>query len=912
MPIITNDGYNDVNLDQRRSSSIVPADTYYHQAPPDQQKLKNAMEFAQAAERLGSSIQSATAQIGNAIKSGEAEKEKNDLMRVDDMVASIRAEQADGVPQAVQANPMLAEMSTTAQARVNEHLGALDAKDRLSAIQEEYAQSGLWNNPEGSKAFFAAKDKEAAEMASSQPFYGGSYYKHFSSGLQALSHHAATQRAGEYQKMQFEDMGNQYIQGVVGQYDSRNPQEPGVSNTAPYNFVDGKAVSAAVEQAKSQLPTFARGTNPADIASSMSGADEQRNNIQVRAFLAKGGHELNPSQSAWCAAFVGSCLEQAGIKPLTSNVATSYLKWGQGVDATSAQKGDVVVLDRGLQAGQTGGHIGIATGRVDGNGNIEYISGNQDNKVTTTWVAGDKVNVRRGTPETSAGAMASSPAQSVNTVVNRIIGVESKGDPTAQNRNSSAGGLGQFTDSTWLASVKTYAPEMKGKSDAEILAMKKDSSPEGVAFQQKILTGFTKRNASVVASVGAEVTPGNIYLVHFAGEGGGKSLLKASDGTKVEQVLSPDAVKANPFLRGKTVGELKQWAAEKMGQPYHAEGAAQNFSRGLDREWGASSGLGNVMRRDAMAKAAVDYALKTGDTRPIDAFPPELVTPGIQANFESARRHAQDFSYQKTQREAHAKKVAEEEQTETLIQSMNEKILRNEPINPGIDARNQDGSVNNKAVEWARTHQWTDMYVNPDQSASKRMNMEEDISLAYSKGDFKSLGFEKEPSKKELRDAIWSNKEMRHEDKDKLIKHLDKTIQLGQVVDAPDTNRVYKTYVGTFLDVVEKNMMVSLENKLGNPTEFKSKAREFFEENVRLEMKALADSYPDGIPASERSRVLKTVAKETIDHVKLLTESVSKGSSADKPDAAKPLTTQSGKKAEATKDAEGNIIVNYK
>jgi hypothetical protein len=41
-------------------------------------------------------------------------------------------------------------------------------------------------------------------------------------------------------------------------------------------------------------------------------------------------------------------------------------------------------------------------------------------------------------------------AKAIQAVVAQIIGVESDGDPNAKNKRSSATGLGQFLDETWL------------------------------------------------------------------------------------------------------------------------------------------------------------------------------------------------------------------------------------------------------------------------------------------------------------------------------------------------------------------------------------------------------------------------------------------------------------------------------
>lgn len=150
----------------------------------------------------------------------------------------------------------------------------------------------------------------------------------------------------------------------------------------------------------------------------------------------------------------------------------------------------------------------------------------------------------------------------VNRVVQKIIGVESGGNASAKNPNSSASGLGQFIDSTWLTTVRKYRPDLAGQSDSALLAMKTDP-----ALGREMTTRFTEENANGLKSNGVAVTPGNLYLAHFAGLGGAIRVNTASDGESVAAVLGPSVVKANSFLQGKTVGDLKQWAAKKMGGP---------------------------------------------------------------------------------------------------------------------------------------------------------------------------------------------------------------------------------------------------------------------------------------------------------------------------------------------------------
>lgn len=140
-----------------------------------------------------------------------------------------------------------------------------------------------------------------------------------------------------------------------------------------------------------------------DLAMSKLGEHERINRADIEQYLRTGGHGMDPVKVSWCAAFVGASLEQAGIKSIPAqrggNIATSYLRWGDSVnDKSKAQRGDVLVENRGLSAGQTGGHLGMATGKVrmqDGRLQIQMVSGNFSNSVKTNWEDASEVSVRR-------------------------------------------------------------------------------------------------------------------------------------------------------------------------------------------------------------------------------------------------------------------------------------------------------------------------------------------------------------------------------------------------------------------------------------------------------------------------------------------------------------------------------------
>lgn len=144
-------------------------------------------------------------------------------------------------------------------------------------------------------------------------------------------------------------------------------------------------------------------------------------------------------------------------------------------------------------------------------------------------------------------------------LADQIIGVESGGDPYARNPRSSAGGLGQFIDSTWLSMLAKHRPDLTGSPD-ELLALK--TSPE---LSRQMTDAYAKDNGEILSKSGIPVTPGNTYLAHFAGPDGAVKVLGADPAMPVSSILGMGVVKANPFLANMTAGDLQAWAGKKMG-----------------------------------------------------------------------------------------------------------------------------------------------------------------------------------------------------------------------------------------------------------------------------------------------------------------------------------------------------------
>lgn len=98
--------------------------------------------------------------------------------------------------------------------------------------------------------------------------------------------------------------------------------------------------------------------------------------------IKRGG--IKDDETPWCAAFVGFCLENAGIVSSRFESARSYLTWGVKLQAPVL--GCIVVFTR---AG--GGHVGFVTG-ITFDGQLLVLGGNQGNEVNIRKFSIDRVS----------------------------------------------------------------------------------------------------------------------------------------------------------------------------------------------------------------------------------------------------------------------------------------------------------------------------------------------------------------------------------------------------------------------------------------------------------------------------------------------------------------------------------------
>jgi hypothetical protein len=149
----------------------------------------------------------------------------------------------------------------------------------------------------------------------------------------------------------------------------------------------------------------------------------------------------------------------------------------------------------------------------------------------------------------------------------RLFGAESGGDPNARAPTSSAGGLGQFTNGTWLAFARENPQHFQGMDQNQILAARFGDS--GRALMPQATQWYARRNAGPLQQAGVPVNDATLALAHqFDGPVAARMILAAQQNptAPVEQIVGPAAVAANQQqLAGKTVGDVVGTFARRYG-----------------------------------------------------------------------------------------------------------------------------------------------------------------------------------------------------------------------------------------------------------------------------------------------------------------------------------------------------------
>jgi hypothetical protein len=204
--------------------------------------------------------------------------------------------------------------------------------------------------------------------------------------------------------------------------------------------------------------------------------------------------------------------------------------------------------------------------------------------------------------------------------------LESGGRADAKATTSSATGVDQFIRETWLGIVAKEKPAWaKGLSEEQLLELRKDPQKSG-----EMVAALNRDNEAILRKANAPVNVYTMYAMHHFGPKRGRVFALASADTKMDDILSPAALEANPYLRGKTKAEaVANWTRRAQKGGWNVEGAvnAAGASRAETRAQAALEGADDaaaearikeieeiLARQEGLSKDA-SGALKSGEVR---------------------------------------------------------------------------------------------------------------------------------------------------------------------------------------------------------------------------------------------------------------------------------------------------------
>lgn len=239
-------------------------------------------------------------------------------------------------------------------------------------------------------------------------------------------------------------------------------------------------------------------------------------------------------------------------------------------------------------------------------------------------------------------------SQVTGSLVDRIVGVESGGDPNAKNPNSTATGLGQFIESTWLRLFRKHFPAQAAQMSREaILDLRKDAE-----LSRRMIEELARENAAILQQAGVAVNDAAVYLAHFLGPDGAVKVLTAAPDTPLSELLSEEIIKANEsVMRGRTAGDLTGWAGRKMGVS-DSELALQQRMVAIERE--------RVTEAQKLADRQAEFNQRLQENAELEA---ERVGAGKERTLEQE----QQLALQKAENDARRAGVELEQSTRDAI-----------------------------------------------------------------------------------------------------------------------------------------------------------------------------------------------------------------------------------------------------
>jgi hypothetical protein len=142
----------------------------------------------------------------------------------------------------------------------------------------------------------------------------------------------------------------------------------------------------------------------------------------------------------------------------------------------------------------------------------------------------------------------------------RIVAAEGR---PGQNPWSSAAGYGQFLSGTWLEIFRRAYPQLAQiMSREQILALR-----EVKPLAEDLTNRYARANAVSLRQVGLPATDTTLSLAHAVGPGGAINILTSAPTRPVGELLSTEAIAANPVFQKMTASTLQLWAMNRIRPP---------------------------------------------------------------------------------------------------------------------------------------------------------------------------------------------------------------------------------------------------------------------------------------------------------------------------------------------------------